>query len=423
MKMIMNVMMVVCLMVMAGWQVSYGQSKKDTTRYFYKPVWKEVLKQTPSDAKRWQDFELHARMYAKYAVPEEKTLPVVFNIISIEGGVKVTKEDIAAQLIVLNDAFAGKIKGQSIKLFEKDVAGDTKIRFCTGSPEGNKEGIYYASKSTGYTLENLGAISDKKEGLEGAKKEEYINVWVTDLPDELGGFAILPGHDEARDGIYIDPDFFGIRREQREYHSGKTLIHLMGQYLGLHPLWTNGECQDDNVEDTPVHNAPNSSCFGAGHISLCPGNPMEMVGNFMDSNPDDCAWFFTKGQVARMHATLGDLGYRQNLKKGAKLCDAKATDDLATESRNAVQVLDFTLVPNPAETTVEIWYENPHKALSVSVEVYSLTQQKMYDHIIPVTGEHRGKVQVAVKDWPGGQYFVTLKTGKEVKTKTLMTIK
>ncbi|HMP32402.1 MAG TPA: M43 family zinc metalloprotease, partial [Saprospiraceae bacterium] len=102
-------------------------------------------------------------------------------------------------------------------------------------------------------------------------------------------------------------------------HSGKTLVHLMGVYLGLQALWTNLECADDGVEDTPIHNAPNSSCYGQGHISLCPGNPMEMVGNFMDSNPDDCAYMFTKGQVARMHATLGELGYRSHLLKGQKL--------------------------------------------------------------------------------------------------------
>jgi hypothetical protein len=301
-------LMMMCV-VMAGNMAAQG--KKDTTRYLYKPEWKETLKQTPKDAKRWQDFELHARMYAKYAVPEEKTLPIVFNIINVGGETKVTTEGIASQLQVLNDAFTGMLKGESSKQFEKVIAGDTKIRFCQGSPQGKKDGIYIAYKATAYDIHSLALISDKKEGLEGAKKDEYINVWVTELPDELGGFAILPGHDDARDGIYIDPDFFGVRRDQKEYHSGKTLVHLMGQYLGLKPLWTTGDCQDDEVEDTPIHNAPNTKCFTGMHISMCPGNAIEMVGNFMDSNPDDCEWFFTQGQAARMHATLGELGYRQ----------------------------------------------------------------------------------------------------------------
>ncbi len=403
---------------------TFAQSKKDTTRYLYKPEWKETLKQTPKDAKRWQDFELHARMYAKYAVPEEKTLPIVFNIINVGGETKVTPEGIASQLQVLNDAFAGKIKGESSKIFENVIAGDSKIRFCQGSPQGKKDGIYITNKTTAYDLNSLSLISDNKEGLEGAKKDEYINVWVTELPDELGGFAILPGHDDERDGIYIDPDFFGIRRDQKYYHSGKTLIHLMGQYLGLKPLWTTGDCQDDEVEDTPIHNAPNTSCFKGMHISMCPGNPQEMVGNFMDSNPDDCAYMFTKGQIARIHATLGDLGYRKGLLKGQKLCDGKVEEDEKTlESRSAITHLDFTLVPNPAETMVEIWYEQPDRSIPVKVEVFGINNQLMHSQTVPAIGEYRGKVSLDIREWPIGQYYVTLNTGKEIKTKTLLTVK
>ncbi|HMP31990.1 MAG TPA: hypothetical protein PKD85_20465, partial [Saprospiraceae bacterium] len=213
MKKLTQIVMISQLLLMTA--AMSAQAKKDTTRYLFKPEWKEVLAQNPKDGKRWQDFELHARMYAKYAVPEEKILPIVFNIIHIGGEVKVTQQDIANQLQVLNDAFAGKIKGESSKIFEKVIAGDTKIRFCQGSPQGKKDGIYMANKSTAFDLYSLAMISDKKEGLEGAKKDEYINVWVTELPDELGGFAILPDHDDVRDGIYIDPDFFGIRRDQK----------------------------------------------------------------------------------------------------------------------------------------------------------------------------------------------------------------
>jgi hypothetical protein len=405
--------------------ITHAQGKKDTTRYLYKPEWKETLKQTPADAKRWQDFELHARMYAKYAVPEEKTLPIVFNLIHVGGEVKVTKEDISSQLQVLNDAFAGNLKGESNKIFESAVAGDSKIRFCLGSPQGKQDGIYTISKSTAYDFASLSMISDKKSGLEGAKKDEYINVWVTELPDELGGFAILPGHDEVKDGIYIDPDFFGVRRDQKYYHSGKTLVHLMGQYLGLQALWTNGDCQDDGVEDTPVHNAPNITCFGEGHISLCYGYPMEMVGNFMDSNPDDCASYFTKGQVARMHATLGDLGYRKNLLKGVKLCDSKIDENEETplESRNVIDKLDFNLVPNPAQNSVEVFLFLPNTKAEIKVEVYNSLNQIMHQQGINAFGEHKGIYKINTTSYPNGNYYVTIRSGNEVATKTLICLK
>ncbi len=423
MKILITTILTLNFLVLAPF--SYAQGKKDTTRYLYKPEWKETLKQTPKDAKRWQDFELHARMYAKYAVPEEKTLPIVFNIINVGGETKVTPEGIASQLQVLNDAFAGKIKGESSKIFESAIAGDSKIRFCQGSPQGKKDGIYIANKTTAYDLNSLSLISDKKEGLEGAKKDEYINVWVTELPDELGGFAILPGHDDARDGIYIDPDFFGVRRDQKEYHSGKTLVHLMGQYLGLHPIWATGECQDDGVEDTPIHNAPNITCFGEGHISLCFGHPMEMVGNFMDSNPDDCASYFTKGQVARMQATLGDLGYRKNLLKGGKLCDGKVNEEeeTALQSRNKIDKLDFNLVPNPAQNSVEVFLFLPNTKAEIKVEVYNSLNQIMHQEGINAFGEHKGIYKINTTSYPNGNYYVTVKSGNEVATKTLICIK
>ncbi|MBK9151241.1 MAG: hypothetical protein IPM26_09650 [Saprospiraceae bacterium] len=401
-----------------------AQTIKDTMRYLFKPEWKEFMRQTPIDIRKWSEFEINARMYAKYAIPEEKVLPVVFNVIHLNNEVKVTKEDITLQLQVLNDAFAGKTKGEHNFLFEKVIAGDSKIRFCLGSPDGIIDGIYTTNKSVVYSISNLGSISDKNEGLEGAIKDQYINVWISELADELGGFAILPGHDAIRDGIYIDPDFFGVHNDQKKYNSGKTLVHLMGQYLGLLPLWTNGDCMDDGVEDTPVHNAPNDHCFGAGHISLCPGNPMEMIGNFMDSNPDDCAWFFTIGQVARMHAALSEIGYRHDLIKGQKICDGNAReDDENLDNRSTIKNLDFTIVPNPAETQVEIWYENPHKTHSVSIDVYNMTNQRMYEKTIPALGEHKGRIIIDIKDWPAAHYYVTLKTGMEVKTKTLMAIK
>jgi hypothetical protein len=196
----------------------------------------------------------------------------------------------------------------------------------------------------------------------------------------------------------------------------------MGRYLGLKPLYTDLDCSDDGVADTPIHNAPNDKCYPGTHISMCSGYPQEMVGNFMDSNPDDCAYMFTKGQVARMHATLGEYGYRIDLKKGSKLCDSKL-DDTQIAVRSAIKALDFDLVPNPAQTTVEIKYEQPDKSAMVAVEVTSMNGQKIYSTTIPPLGEEKGSLQLDISSWAQGQYFVTLKTGKEVKTKKLLTVK
>lgn len=245
---------------------------------------------------------------------------------------------------------------------------------------------------------------------------------MAELDEEMGGFAILPDHDEAMDGVCIDPDFFGAKKDSKYYQSGKTLVHLVGKYLGLKPLWGDMNCNDDGIEDTPIHNAPNTRCYTSGHISLCSGYPEEMVGNFMDSNPDDCATFFTKGQVARMHACLGEYGYRANLLKSAKQCD-KGLQDESLTSRSAVSVLDFELIPNPASNSVLIAYANPENKATIKIEIYSHTKQLMHKQEIPMLGEQRGNTTVDITTWPQGSYYVSIHNGLTVKTKTLVSIK
>jgi hypothetical protein len=195
-----------------------GQDKEtDTTRYFYKPEWKDKLKQKPNNQKKWQDFELHARMYAKYAVPEEKTLPLIFNIVNGREGKKINPADIKAQIDVLNDAFAGIIEGNVPTAFSKVRATDTKIRFCQGSPKENKSGSKEKSSLKSYNVDNLREISSADMGIAATEPSLYINIWIVELEEGLGGYAIMPDHDAAMDGIYIDPDYFGTKKNSKYY--------------------------------------------------------------------------------------------------------------------------------------------------------------------------------------------------------------
>jgi hypothetical protein len=119
----------------------------------------------------------------------------------------------------------------------------------------------------------------------------------------------MPGGPSATDGIVLDYRFLGsLGTVKAPYDQGKTLTHLVGNYLGLNDLWGNGHCADDLVDDTPPHNAPNFGCPGYRHISTCDDNPVEMTMNFMDNTDDACMYMFTAGQVRRMRAALGESG-------------------------------------------------------------------------------------------------------------------
>ncbi len=385
-------------------------------RFLYHKNWETINNKKPKDQKKWQEFELFAHMYARYAVPEEKTLPLVFNVLETSTSRKISQEIIEGQLQILNDAFAG-VYEEKEHFYGDRMAGDSKIRFCHGTPTGNKVEINYKQISLPFSVQNLSQITDKKTGIEGAKKDEYINIWITDLPDEVGGFALLPDVDDALDGIYIDPDFFGVNAAKKEYSQGKTLVHLMGQYLGLYPLWTNLECQGDGVEDTPTHNAPNYSCYGYSHVSMCPGNEEEMIGNFMDAGLDECSFMFTKGQVARMNANLSDRGYRNNLKNGKKVC-GKPLDEEVVENRNLTPE-NLEIIPNPTSGQTEIRFtlKNPE---AVNLTIYNTIGALILKTSVQGLGERSGHVMIDMAQYPNGLYIVELKSESSQISKTFV---
>lgn len=399
------------------WQFAFTQSnERKEYRFLYHKNWESVNNKKPKDAKKWQEFELFAYMYARYAVPEEKTLPIVFNILQTDKGRKITPEMVDGQIQILNDAFAG-IYEEKDHYYRDRMAGDSKIRFCHGTPQGNKVEINYKNISQPFNLQNISQISDKRVGIEGAKKDEYINVWITDLPDEMGGFALLPDVDDALDGIYIDPDFFSNNEARKEYSQGRTLVHLMGQYLGLYPLWTNLDCKDDGVEDTPTHNAPNYACYGYSHISMCPGNEEELIGNFMDAGLDECSFMFTKGQVARMNANLSERGYRNNLKNGKKMCEKPLEEDMV-ESRN-LTTENLEIIPNPTSGQAEIRFtvKNPE---AVSLDIYNTAGALILRTSVQDLGERNGHVMIDISQYPNGQYIVELKSEGSQISKTFI---
>lgn len=243
------------------------------------------------------------------------TLQLAFHVLHSSDS-ETVQEEISQQLASLNRDFGAPV------FPEEDIhdpnghfgelASDTGIRFVLSE---------YTADDAGLPgIATLQEVDEKWRDYNAMKTlfppvdpETTINIWVIKTDEDIGSFAQIPGGPPETDGIVIDSRFFG--NGSLSYTQGKTLTHLIGNYLGLIDLWGFYPCTDDGVEDTPIHNAPNLGDPQHLRISTCYGYPPAMLMNFMDNSNDANMYMFTRGQVQRMRYMLSEQGLRPHLSK------------------------------------------------------------------------------------------------------------
>ena len=364
------------------------------------------------DANRWIDEQ--ARLAPTV---EDVEIPVVFHVLYTDSEDKITEDQAMSQIEALNRDFQGK--GQlGGREGDKDLGGEgfdqgvvnANIRFClaTEDQEGvQAKGVQYYEGSTREWTYKDERIKDKRDG--GATpwdSERYLNIWVASLDAGVSGYAQMPGGAREMDGIVIDYKYLGTRgKVQHPFDQGKTLTHLIGNYLGVHSLWSMVPCGDDKVEDTPIHNAPNFGCPGAGHISICYGNPVEMTMNYMDNTDDACMYMFTQGQRNRMHAALMEGGPRAGLAKGKTYCKEKLVEeDIEIDIDQEVITSDAYLrvYPNPAPDYFKL-ESGQLTDQSMRVEIRDAFGRKIWEH---ASMQSNAIMHIDCSKWSSGVYFV-----------------
>ena len=308
---------------------------------------------TPAMINSRNQINKQSEEFKKNAKFKKVVLPLVFHVLYKAGAEYPSEAQVLSQVDALNKDFdkknyKSKHKADSIERFI-DKAGDMEIQFCLAkqNPTGvTTNGINFINtNSSGW-----GMASDIKNTGRGGQSpwdvDKYINIWVADLGEATNGYAQMPGGPKETDGIVIDYRFFGTTGTAiAPYNLGKTLTHLIGNYLNLFDLWGSCYCCDDLVDDTPIHNAPN---YGATseyrHVSLCPGNGVELSMNFMDNTDDEWMYMFTNGQKLRMQAVLADNGIRAGLVNNNTSCKNNLDQ---TETRSISKTL-INIFPNPA---------------------------------------------------------------------------
>tara|TARA_B100000886_G_C20417544_1_gene489953 strand:- start:360 stop:2183 length:1824 start_codon:yes stop_codon:yes gene_type:complete len=233
-------------------------------------------------------------------------IPVVFHIIYENNDENVSLDQIMSQLSVLNEDFnrnnsdANQTSGDFI-----DVAADCNINFCLAQRTPNNDsssGITYTQTNiTSFSLYDNRIFHDSLGGKDIWDPNKYLNIYVCDLSNALG-FASFPGTSQSRDAVVINYNNFGTINILAPYNKGRTTTHEVGHWLNLLHIWGDGNCGNDQVDDTPIQNSANYGC--PSHPSPSCSNEGDMFQNFMDYTDDGCMNLFTNGQKNRMHATL-----------------------------------------------------------------------------------------------------------------------
>ncbi len=375
-------------------------------------------------------------------LPAPVTIPVVVHVLYKSGAD--TKNlpkasDIQDQLDQATKDFRQTTKIEDHEADKKEKfsdknALDTKISFCLASKDASGKattGVLTVPTSNTTWLADDKMKSATTGGSTAWSTDKYLNIWVVSFPDSISGYAQLPNGPAATDGIVMDARYFGLKDKSDvkfPYTNGKTLTHLLGNYLNLNDLWNETvPCGDDGVDDTPIHNTYTVGYVDYRHVSTCDGNPVVMSMNFMDNTNDENLHMFTLGQKRRMISTLIKGGIRYTLtQSGATQCTK--TDNIqnlqalqinpTTTPSKLYEPLTCTISPNPAEDLINFDIGLTQSAETEIIIFNSLGTTVLSKKLSLSDGNQQ--IPINCSTWSTGFYFVQIKANDQILTQRLV---
>lgn len=217
-----------------------------------------------------------------------------------------------------------------LSCFGSGILGDACIEFCIGTQD-HPSGYGLVNGDYAITFGQVNFSPPPGSFVPvNADWDEYINVYVDNLPGGLLGAASgIPGFFNG-DGVIVDNCVFGTGNLScpgvsftgasgcfSSYDEGETLAHEFGHYLGLFHIWgDNFGCagSQDNIADTPDMSNNYSGYLSCGSHSSCSDLPStcgseDMYMNFMSYAGDGCMYMFTSDQSDVMNATAVAEGF------------------------------------------------------------------------------------------------------------------
>lgn len=246
-------------------------------------------------------------------------IPVVFHVVYHTSEQNISDAQIDSQIVVLNadfnDANADRVNLPSVF---QSLVGNAQISFYRArrDPQGRPTDGVTRTQTSVTAFDQVDPRSKldtrmkfaSKGGADAWPSDRYLNLWVCDLGTGLLGYAQFPGGPPATDGVVINFICFGtIGTATAPFNVGRNATHEIGHWLDCFHIWGDDgtRCSGtDHCDDTPNQAGPNGDTPTFPHIS-CNNEPNgDLFYNHMDYTSHASRIMFTKGQVARMHATL-----------------------------------------------------------------------------------------------------------------------
>lgn len=283
-------------------------------------VLQQQLKDNPGLEARMNEIEEFTRQALAnpqlYRIGTDGTLelPVWVNVLYKTSAENITAAQIQSQIDVLNEDFAA-LNSDYISVpntFQPVRSGDIKIHFVWDASKVTRKSTTKSSWRTDDAMKK-----SNRGGIDPTSPTTTLNLWVCNLSSGILGYAQFPGGNISTDGVVIDNNAFGRGSSYSlytDFNKGRTATHEIGHYFNLRHIWGDATCGNDQVGDTPLHNAANYGCPAYPHLSTCSGTPIEMTMNYMDYTNDACMYMFTALQAARMQTTYAVGGPRAGLR-------------------------------------------------------------------------------------------------------------